>query len=633
MPAVCRVHRALAGPPGFGRLLEFFRRSPLAVFLLLAVVCAGVWGQVAGFGFVWDDETFLVLNGALRSPRYLLRYFTDSETMAGFGHGGGAAIFRPLRNVSYLLDFSLAGLTPGWFHVHNLLLHWLNACLVFLLAQRVLRSRAAAFFAAAFFAVHPVQAEVVAWIKSRDDLLAGLFLFSLTLLWLHWPRLRCRPAAFALLGVLYAAACLSKIQAVIAPLLLGLLTVWLPPGEPDATRSHHPQWRRLTPLIGLLPVGGVCVLWRSLVLGRTAQAAYPGGTFAATLWTMPRVAVTYLRLVIWPHPLVADYNWIEPSLTWRDPRVAGSLALLTCIAVLVMVLRRRLPVVFAGLGWFVICLLPVANLVPTMQWMAERFLYLSMAGAALIAGELFRQALMRHWRLPAGFGGLLLIAFALRAAVHVRVWESNRTLFHATALATPGDYAAPRLNLLRALVEEGRQDVAAEFAQALRASWQTHPSRPARASVSRTLGRLALARGDRDAAWIFFEESEALDPGQPLLWLDMGHGYFLEGNYPAALDAFTRVTQDQPRNSYAHYWRGAALHQLGRLEEAVAAFTLARRDAWSAQVHLVLARRLHELGRHDEADDVRREGMMLAGAGAPVYNELRVLKQQEPASR
>ena len=143
------------------------RFASLALFAILGVL---VWGKVAGFEFVWDDKLFIVFNPALREWSSLPAYFFDVTTMAGGDDPFRWALFRPLRNLSWLMDFKIAGLQPGWWHVHNLLLHIVNAVLVMLVARRLLpRQRFAALVAGLVFLLHPVQSEAVAWVKTAGS--------------------------------------------------------------------------------------------------------------------------------------------------------------------------------------------------------------------------------------------------------------------------------------------------------------------------------------------------------------------------------------------------------------------------------------------------------------------------------
>src|SRR5438093_932768 len=77
------------------------------------------------------------------------------------------------------------GENPAGYHVLNLLLHWVNAVLVYCLALAVLTDARAAFFTAALFTTHPIATEAVTNIIGRADLLATLAVLGGTLLYLR----------------------------------------------------------------------------------------------------------------------------------------------------------------------------------------------------------------------------------------------------------------------------------------------------------------------------------------------------------------------------------------------------------------------------------------------------------------
>ncbi len=146
------------------------RRSIInfATVLILLIVCVIIWGKTLSYEFVWDDSYFIVSNTALRSWKMIPNYFTDMSTMAGNGLSKVFVVYRPIRNISYLLDFKIAGLQPGWWHIHNVLLHLFNSILVYLVAKRIFKKGwLPPLTAALIFLVHPVQTETVAWIRRR----------------------------------------------------------------------------------------------------------------------------------------------------------------------------------------------------------------------------------------------------------------------------------------------------------------------------------------------------------------------------------------------------------------------------------------------------------------------------------
>ncbi len=589
------------------------RRLPpglVSAVVLYAVLTALVWGRTAGHGFVWDDRYFIVTNTALRDGGFVPSYFTDISTMAGEGRGPDFAVFRPLRNISYLLDFEIAGLSPGWWHVHNLLLHLLNAVLVYLIAGRLLRNTFAAWIAGAVFLLHPVQSEAVAWVKCRDDLLSTAFVLGAFLLWLRWRPAWARPARILALAALYAAACLTKIQAVILPLLLAAAEFWMPRPEEPGGRAARRQAAGTA--AGLMALGLALLAWRHAVIGHTAQAGYLAGSLWPTLLTMTRAGAQYIALLVFPLKLVADYSGMEASTALTDPRVIGSVLLLAAAAAATLAARRRWAVATFGVVWAAVSLLPVSNLVAMMQFMAERFLYLPMAGFALAAAALFEALQRKRAALATALAGIVLGLYGIRSFYRADVWRNDETLFAVTVRDTPETAVRARRNLVDHLLNAGRYREALPLARRLWESNRDNEALPprARAEYAHHLG-LALARtGKTDEGADLLRRAAALDPTYESPVMDLGVLEGEAGRANEALDHLNRARAIAPHNSEVLYNRGVAFQSLRRTGEAESSF----REAIAAVptsplAHKALAALLWQQGRIGEAVTVYRAAL------------------------
>src|SRR5690606_20560970 len=113
--------------------------------------------------------------------------------------------WRPLRNLSYLIDKTLAGQTPLLFHAGNIVWHLAAVLGFFRLCLLLGLSPWAAAFAGALFAIHPAQSESVCWIKERDGLMSAAFL-----LWALVAGLKDCAKHASLSMLLLAASLLSK---------------------------------------------------------------------------------------------------------------------------------------------------------------------------------------------------------------------------------------------------------------------------------------------------------------------------------------------------------------------------------------------------------------------------------------
>lgn len=382
-------------------------RNPgtLAQVLLVLLAVAAYAGALAG-GFQFDDFNVIVDNPAVHS------------WSAWYAAQPG---IRPLLKLSYTLNWSIAP-RPFGFVLFNLSCHALNTLLVFALCQRWLagttveKSYAAAWIAAAIFALHPAQTEAIAYICGRSvSLMAMFYLGSL--------YCACGERRFLrqwLSPLLFAAALLTKETAWTLPLALLLL---------NAARGvpARESWRALRP--HLLVLAAMVALAAMLPAYRRM--------LGHVLSIRPPLDNLLLQVDGWwyllAHPLLALQNNIDPDLPLApafDSAWYARCALLVALLVAAFALRRR-P---AGLAllWFFAHLLPTNSLLPRNDIANDRQLYLALIGPALLLAPSIT-------RLRFGAVAALAIVLALFVATVVRNrdYRDEIALWQATAQRSP----------------------------------------------------------------------------------------------------------------------------------------------------------------------------------------------------
>ena len=169
-------------------------------------------------------------------------------------------------------------------------------------------------------------------------------------------------------------------------------------------------WRRSAALtVPFLLAAAFYVVWRHLVLGQSAQCAPLSGSYGKTLIDMFPVALEYWRLLWGIPPFCADYDFMVgmPPHPFLSGAVLGGVFLVLFFVALAAWLWRRPEWRMSafGLVWLGLFLLPVSNLLPMMQYMAERFLYLPLMGFLLALGGVFLNFSRLRPRLAAADGG------------------------------------------------------------------------------------------------------------------------------------------------------------------------------------------------------------------------------------
>ncbi len=390
------------------------QRTILGVVLLGIV--AAVYAPALEGVFIWDDVALIEQNQHIKesgSARRALRSdLWDTPLAAESDPGSSATYYRPLVTLSYALDYRLHGLDARGFHLTNLVLHLLAVLALVLLLARLTRDPLAALLGGLLWALHPSKAEAVAWISGRCDLLMGLFvLLSLLLFWRALESRGARRAALAAAGwLLYAAAVLSKESAVALALLVPALDLLL-------CRERRERLRANLIAIHLpLLLGTIAYLVLRL-------SSLPPQSLRAVrrLWLFLQTAAHYGLLVANPYAPSALRGEAR-SLVQPEPVLVAVGAALTlgALALVATPLLRRAPRARFGLLFFALALAPVLNLRPLgIHYMvAERFLYLPLAGLAALAALLVATA--ARWQRAVAVALLGVLASSYAIASHRR---------------------------------------------------------------------------------------------------------------------------------------------------------------------------------------------------------------------
>ena len=222
VPAAASSPVAKPGPP------DLAARCPLCAGLTLLIALA--YWPVANNGFInYDDDDYVVENEFVNqglTVNNMVRAMTALD----------AANWHPLTWLSHMLDCQLFGLKPAGHHLVSLGLHAINSMLLYCVLLRMTRAVWPSIVVAAFFAVHPLHIESVAWVAERKDVLSTMFGLLALAAWLSYLA---RPSLvrYAAVMLWFAASLMSKPMLVTLPFVLLLLDYW-PLGRAERGREQ-----------------------------------------------------------------------------------------------------------------------------------------------------------------------------------------------------------------------------------------------------------------------------------------------------------------------------------------------------------------------------------------------------------
>ena len=640
VPSPAAKHKRIGGTASSVRDARGWWCRPWLCAMVLAVVTIAVYLPVRQHPFfTMDDEQYVVNNTHLK---------------AGFGEVAGWAFttydlanWHPLTWLSHAADVHLFRLEPAGHHCVNLLFHVVNALLLFWVLQRATGHTGRSFMVAAFFALHPVNVETVAWIAERKTVLSTTF-FLLGLAAYHWYAARPRFGRYVLVAASFAAGLMAKPQVITFPFVLLLWDYW--PLQRIVIRSPLFASRRKSaanfsgeerkasgewPFLLLEKVPLFALAACSAFVTMQAQASAGAMRYYPLSEKLGNALISYVRYManaFWPSRLAVFYSHTEIT-PWK---IACALLLLLAITAFVLY-RRQQPYLAVGWFWFLGTLVPMIGIVQVgEQAMADRYAYISFIGLFLavcwgVADFAEQRRLSRAWLAAPSLAVLILLA----AATHRQLgyWSNNVTLWSHMLSVSGGSYEVEE-NLGVALLEDGQAAPAMEHFRRVAALVPPPP-----ASIGRELaGYAAVAhlylgayeqRQGRPSDAIF-NYDKVLDLAReftaqnrsanvpPVLYkmeavamANSGDAYYVLGDFPHAKLSYEAALRLGPLSSHQWMVLGIANQRSGNMAAAIEAYRRATHLQVSDVGFLLLAQALDKTGRTQDAEGARQQARMV----------------------
>lgn len=402
-------------------------------FVLLPCIAAFlIFLPTVRFGFLGDDHAQIERNPQVQSWSYLPRLLTtDMWSQKGVDHEG--FFYRPLFSVWLLTFYSLAGPTPGLWHLASILLHAAATFLVFKLIFRLTNNLLAASFGALVFAIHPIHIEAVSWVSAANELFYTICILGALLLIQEsqasaWDN----KETGALL--LWAAALFFKETAILL-LILFVFASWAK--LQTSTEGEHRAKIAFLKAIPWVVTAGFYLGIRTIVLQRFGleSGKQPWGQ---ALLSAPGLFVFYLKKLVFPWRLSGFYY--EDIIT--SPTVgmwtAGLFILTLGTCLLWAAYRRHYLIALSGVLIF-LPLLPVLGGLRIYEHgniAHDRYLYLPSAGLCLLAGILVQkiQPSLSRWNLLAGSIATVVISTGIYLNLSQQSWYADDDTYYRRAV-------------------------------------------------------------------------------------------------------------------------------------------------------------------------------------------------------
>jgi len=557
--------------------------------LLLVILVVLVYGKSYSFDFVWDDRSLIVDNPTVRSGENIFQFFSPSYW--NNLHPGTKGQYRPLRTVTFRINYLLGRFDPSGYHLFNIIIHTLVVLSLYYFITVLTKNNWLATWASMFYAVFPTHCENVLWVKNRSEMLAALFIILSMIFFIHFFRSmgsdrKIRSLFFLSISLVsYVLALSGKENAII---LLMLVVLWL------LCYGSSLSLGRIS--LYLLPYGAITIGYALVHIFLLIKVMPDVQTSGYTFWgNMSQISITimhYLRFLVFPYPLNADRG--------DAPIVVHSFIPVIPLLIIILVgvygfyrWRAKEPFIFFSFFWIFVSLGPVSNIISiTGRPLADQRMYIPALGfCMLLAGAIdsSKERLRVYWGNGKAYSTGLAVSLLIFAGYlfiivpHVSIWKNDFTLWNET-IRNETSHGRPEHNLgLAYMREEDFENAGLFLKKALEMSPHNH-------LVYCGLGQLFFSLDRQDEAITALKDAIKLVPEYPASYNSLSEIYITRGDLTLAEGCLKKALEIQPFNAITNNNLGAVYLRQGDYDEAMKYFTAAlKTDPRNVKTHLYLS--------------------------------------------
>ena len=569
-----------------------FKSLNFSLGLVVALIAFGLYINTLGNDFVYDDVSIITKNPLVGDGFHSIPDLLKTSYYYGFNEGKDA--YRPIPMIIFATVWQFFPNNPFPGHLINVLLYALTGFFLFKLLRKLLTSYSIVvpFIATLLFIVHPIHTEVVANIKSLDEILSFLFaIFSLLFILRYIEKGVFYNILFAL--CCFFLALLSKESAVLMFLIIPLTLYFF---------IDIPFYKLIRimlmfsiPLVIYLYIRGAVI--GSVTTGR--QILFIDNILVDATNILTRLATAFyilakqIQLFIFPYPLSSDYSYKQLTLTgWDNPIAIISLIFYMSLFTYALFGVRKKNVFAYCILFYLITIAIASNiffLIATS--FAERLLYVPLLGFtlsfAIIIAKIFNNALPDNIKTLAEFIkskrktlvvlGILLIPMSLKTISRNRDWKSDYLLFNADVNHSPQSarlrcFHADKIIKEKVLKSTNENEKSFWLDSALAEYNRSIEFYPSYAYAYGQRGYVFYLKNNKIQEYEDYKKSIELKTNIETTYCYMGYHYTENGEHEKALGFYLKSIELNPR--YMEAWRqlGITYYILKEYDKAINAF-------------------------------------------------------------
>lgn len=525
------------------------RNIYLAVIIITLITFVSLYPCIKNGFTNWDDDVYVINNIHIRS----LSLGNILTIFSSFYYGG----YIPLTIISFSVNYLFSKDTASAYHLTNLIIHIINSLLVFWFLFLLTKKIPVAIIAGLIFGIHPLHVESVAWITERKDVLYGLFFLTSIIFYINY--LYKKTKKFYLLSlILFIFSLLSKPSAISLPFILLVIDYF------HSKRFSKTMWLEKIPLF-LISLFFTILAF----LGQRSVGAVPADFLHSILVNIIhslRILLFYLYKTVLPTKLSSLYPPPDIIDQWASKIFLFAPLIIAGLSILLIISGKKThKVIFGGL-FFVFAILPVIQIIPIGQTIADRYTYIPLIGIFYIFAEGWSFLFIKSQKILKVVLSAILIFiifwFLYLSSNRCRVWKDGITLWTDVINQYP-NLAKPYNN--RGILYAQNM----KYEDALRDLNRSIILNPNLAEAYNNRGLVFLSLKNYEQAINDFNRAIELNKNISEFYNNRGYTFFAKNETEKANADFNQAIKLKPNYADAYMNRGRCYLIQGNLELAI----------------------------------------------------------------
>jgi len=542
-----------------------------------------LYGNSIMHDYALDDDIITHKNEFVQQGIGGIGHIFSKGFLYGFNRANDQS-YRPVTLTCIAIEKQIWGNNPHVHHFFNVFWYAITAVFLFLTLMKIFRkyNYVVPLLITVLFIAHPVHTEVVANIKSRDEILSFLFCILSVYCSLQYYCYN-KPQYYIFLSwIFFFLAVLSKetvlMYAVIIPMIYYFFTDF----------SIRKDIIIAAPYIGIVLVymlirghvlDSITFNEKMDVINNSLMAAKPGtDRLATTMYALGK----YIVLLFVPITLTFDYSYKQiPVVSLSNLLALLSIAVYAGLLGFALLRLKRKDAVSFGILYYITTMVLVSNIfVKIGSSMGERFLYTSSLGFCIAIGMLIikilkikTDALKPNLTTLYVVAGIILLAYSGKTIARNQDWQNNFTLFEAGVISSPNSARAHQAMAITYTDSANNIHDPAErskfYTNAITEYYAALRILPDYSEALYNLGWNYYSMQNFDSAEVVFQRCIKAAPNYTPAYLDLGVIYFNRKEYPRAISVFRAGLSASPNNADLYGNIGAALYNMNKVDSAI----------------------------------------------------------------